>query len=76
MQQRQNLSQRLRDVRSQEEDTQISPELRQKLVDIEKEYNEVGRQSARAFLGSRTSTQEDGSDTPFALDGRVRRMIP
>jgi len=71
VQQRQNLSQRLRDVGSQEEDSQISPELRQKLVEIEKEYNEVGRQSARAFLGPRTSSQGEGPNTPFALDGRV-----
>ena len=71
VQQRQNLSQRLRDVGSQDEDSQISPELRQKLIDIEHEYNEVGRQSARAFLGPRTSSQGDGSETPFALDGKV-----
>lgn len=71
VQQRQNLSQRLRDVGSQDEDSQISPELRQKLIDIEREYNEVGRQSARAFLGPRANTQGDGPDTPFALDGRV-----
>ncbi|KAL6718742.1 hypothetical protein ACLMJK_002976 [Lecanora helva] len=70
VQQRQHLSQRLRDVGSQEEDSQISPELRQKLVDIEREYNEVGRQSARAFLGPKSSSQGDGPDTPFALDGR------
>lgn len=72
VQQRQNLSQRLRDVGSQDEEAQIGPELRQKLVDIEREYNDVGRQSARAFLGPRASTQGEGLDTPFALDGRVR----
>lgn len=71
VQQRQNLSQRLREVGSQDEEAQIGPELRQKLVDIEKEYNEVGRQSARAFLGPKASTQVDGPDAPFALNGRV-----
>ena len=75
VQQRQNLSQRLRDVGSQEEDAQISPELRQKLIEIEREYNEVGRQSARAFLGPRTSSSGDGPNTPFALDGRVRKSL-
>ena len=69
VQQRQNLSQRLRDVGSQEEDSQISPELRQKLIEIEKEYNEVGRQSARAFLGPKSESTGDGA--PFALDGRA-----
>lgn len=72
VQQRQNLSHRLRDVGSQDEEAQIGPELRQKLIEIEKEYNEVGRQSARAFLGPKASMQGDGPDAPFALDGRVR----
>jgi hypothetical protein len=76
VQQRQNLSLRLRDVGSQDEEGEISPELRQKLIEIEKEYNEVGRQSARAFLGPKANTQGDGSDAPFALDGRVRCSFP
>ena len=71
VQQRQNLSQRLRDVNAQDEDSQITPELRQKLVEIEQEYNEVGRQSARAFLGPRSDPAAGGDGTPFALDGRV-----
>ena len=71
VQQRQNLAQRLRDVSSQEEDSQISAELRQKLVEIEREYHEVGRQSARAFLGPKSELMGGGDGTPFALDGRV-----
>ncbi|KAK4692979.1 hypothetical protein P7C71_g4327, partial [Lecanoromycetidae sp. Uapishka_2] len=70
VQQRQNLSQRIRDVGSQDEESQITPELRQKLVEIEREYNEVGRQSARAFLGPRSESTSGGEGTPFALDGR------
>lgn len=74
VQQRVNLSQRLRDVSTQEEDAQIGPELRQKLVEIEKEYNEVGRQSARAFLGPRSETPGlgEGTNPAFALDGKAR----
>ena len=72
VQQRQNLSQRLREVGSQDEEAEIGPELRQKLTEIEKEYNEVGRQSARAFLGPKASTHGDGPDVLLALDGRVR----
>jgi hypothetical protein len=30
---------------------EMGPELRRKLADLEKEYNEIGRESARAFLG-------------------------
>lgn len=73
VQQRVKLSQRLGEVGSQGQDSQISPELRQKLVEIEREYHEVGRQSARAFLGPKAdvSGSGEGSNAPFALDGRV-----
>lgn len=71
--QRVNLAQRIRDVELQADGSKIGPELRKKLVEIEKEYNEVGRQSAKAFLGPKyeSSGAEDVSSTPFALDGRV-----
>ena len=73
VQQRVNLSTRLREVDTQNEDSKIGPELRQKLIDIEREYTEVGRQSAKAFLGPRSETSGlEGSSAPFALDGRVR----
>lgn len=77
VQQRVNLSNRLRDVNTQEQDAKIGPELRQKLVDIEREYNDVGRQSAKAFLGPKSDTQGpgDASNAPFALDGRVRSVF-
>ena len=75
VQQRVNLSNRLREVGSQDEDGKIGPELRQKLVEIEREYNEVGRQSAKAFLGPKADGQE-GSNAPFALDGRVGQSMP
>jgi len=71
VQQRQSLSNRLREVAAQGEDSKIGPELRQKLVEIEREYNEVGRQSAKAFLGPRSDTPGEVSNAPFALDGRV-----
>ena len=71
VQQRVNLAHRLQDLGSQEEDAHISPELRQKLVEIEREYNEVGRQSARAFLGPKSEAAGEGSNAPFALDGRA-----
>ena len=74
VQQRVNLSNRLREVSTRDEGSQIGPELRQKLVDIEREYNEVGRQSAKAFLGPKTDTPgPEGPNTPFALDGRVSK---
>ena len=73
VEQRQKLSARLREVDSQQDRAEIGPELRQRLIDIEKEYNEVGRESARAFLGTKTDVAGNGShaEAPFALDGRV-----
>ena len=71
VQQRINLAKRLQDLGSQEEEAQISPELRQKLIEIEREYNEVGRQSARAFLGPKSEAAGEASNAPFALDGRA-----
>ncbi|KAL8956278.1 MAG: hypothetical protein Q9183_006354, partial [Haloplaca sp. 2 TL-2023] len=70
--QRQKLSARLREVESQQNRQELGPELRQRLVDIEKEYNELGRESARAFLGPRAdgAASNADNDTPFALDGR------
>lgn len=74
LQQKKHLSERLRDVETQQTDGEIGPELRQKLIDSEKEYNEVGRASARAFLGPKTDGQGSGAgfNSPFALDAKVR----
>ena len=70
LQQKKHLGERLRDVETQQNDGEIGPELRQKLIDIEKEYNEVGRASARAFLGPKADPG-GGVNSPFALDGKV-----
>jgi len=68
LQQRKDLAERLKDVEKQQSEGDITPELRQKLVEIEKEYNEVGRESARAFLPkSRVSSSEMGG-SPFTGD--------
>lgn len=76
VEQRQKISARLREVESQQNQNELAPELRQRLRDIEKEYNEVGRESARAFLGPKMDAVDSASDseTPFALDGRVRSL--
>lgn len=78
IQQRKNISDRLRDVETRQGDGDIGPELRQKLINIEKEYNEVGRESARASLVPKIdmSVSPNGGKPPFALDGRVWEEIP
>ncbi|KAI9732910.1 MAG: hypothetical protein M1818_007342 [Claussenomyces sp. TS43310] len=72
--QRKELSERLKEVETQQNEADISPELRKKLLDIEKEYNEVGRESARAFLPkSRVTSTELGGSSP--LPGEAKRSI-
>lgn len=48
--QRQELEERLKEVSEQEQASTVGPELRQKLAELEKEFNEVGSQTARAFM--------------------------
>lgn len=48
--QQQQLSEQLKEVEQQQDEGEMGPELRRKLADLEKEYNEIGRESARAFL--------------------------
>ncbi|OAG04519.1 uncharacterized protein CC84DRAFT_1187566 [Paraphaeosphaeria sporulosa] len=50
VQQRKELEDRLREVAEQKQANDIGPELREKLIELEKEFNEVGRETARAFL--------------------------
>ena len=71
--QRKELSDRLNEVEQHNGEREIGPELRRKLIDVEKEYNEIGRDSARAFLGpkSRLQNSEDASNGLVTTDTRV-----
>jgi hypothetical protein len=74
VQQRKDLSARLKDLEEVQQDDEVPAELRTKLADLEREYNEVGRESARAFLPkSRVSSAGvDPSATPSAFTGSGR----
>ena len=76
LQQKKHISDRLRDVETHQGDGEIGPELRQKLIDIEREYNEVGRASVRTFLGPKIDSGASGGtvNSPFALDGKVGKV--
>ena len=50
VQQRRELEEKLVEVEQQQQENDIGPELRQRLAELEKEFNEVGRETARAFL--------------------------
>lgn len=67
VQQQKELSDKLKEVEHQQDEGEIGPDLRRKLVDLEKEYNEIGRESARAFLAPKrlvSGAEENGLATP------------
>ncbi|KAE8442617.1 hypothetical protein EG329_003040 [Mollisiaceae sp. DMI_Dod_QoI] len=70
VQERQDLADRLKEVEKQQSDSELTPELRQKIIEIEKEYNELGRETSRAFIPkSRVSSNElGGGGSPYTGD--------
>ena len=48
--QQRELSEQLKEVEQQQDEGEMGPELRKKLADLEREYTEIGRETARAFL--------------------------
>ncbi|KAI2615406.1 hypothetical protein GGR54DRAFT_299344 [Hypoxylon sp. NC1633] len=74
LQQHKELSERLREVEKQQAEGELSDDLRQKLVEIEKDYNEVARESARAFLPKqRVPSNEAAAGSPFVPEGKGGR---
>lgn len=72
--QRQELEERLQEVVDQQAEGELSEELKEKLVEIERDYNEVARETARAFLPkARVPSNEagEGSLAPEGKGGRV-----
>lgn len=80
VQQRKELAERLREVEQLQSEGELNPELRQRLVEIEKDYNDVARETARAFLPKqRIPSNEAAQGSPFAPEGkggRVRSPVP
>ena len=73
VQQRKDLAARLKDVEQVQHDNEVPTDLRKKLADLEKEYNEIGKESARAFLPkTRVSSTGDVTGTPSAFTGSGR----
>ncbi|KAM3525442.1 hypothetical protein NHJ13051_003959 [Beauveria bassiana] len=70
--QRKMLAEQLQEIENLQAQGELGPELRQKLVEIEREYNDLARESARAFLPKRIPSNENGG-TPYAPDGRTGR---
>ncbi|KAF3760085.1 putative nuclear migration protein [Cryphonectria parasitica EP155] len=79
VQQRKELTDRLKEVEQLEAEDELSPELKLKLTAIEKDFNEVARESARAFLPKhRVPSGEANPGTPFTPSKDVvrRSMSP
>ncbi|KAK1826502.1 anucleate primary sterigmata protein A [Podospora conica] len=74
VQQRKELTDRLREVEQLQSEGELNPDLRQRLVEIEKDYNDVARESARAFLPKqRIPSNEAAQGSPFAPEGKGGR---
>ncbi|KAK8170696.1 hypothetical protein BC567DRAFT_291124 [Phyllosticta citribraziliensis] len=50
VQQRKELGERLKEVEQQSDSAEVGAELRSKLIELEREFNEVGKDTARAFI--------------------------
>jgi hypothetical protein len=86
LQQRKDLAARLKEVEELSKDNDVPVELQQKLTALEKEYNDIGRESARAFLPKSKPVPGDGpavysssgreSPTKAAAPSRRQRNQP
>ncbi|KAK4561732.1 hypothetical protein LTR86_004411 [Recurvomyces mirabilis] len=74
VQQRKELNARLEDIKQVQQDDEVPADLRKKLAELEKEYNAVGKESARAFLPkSRVpALGNENGETPTVLSGQAR----
>jgi hypothetical protein len=73
--QRKALAEQIQEVEKLQAEGELQPELRQKLVDIEKEYNFLARESARVFLPkSRVPSNETNPGSPFVPEARSGRV--
>lgn len=75
VQQQKELTERLKEVEQLEAEEELSPDLKEKLAAIEKDFNEVARDSARAFLPKhRIPSNEANSGAPFTPTKDVVRV--
>ncbi len=74
VQQQKQLTEKLREVEQLQSEAELNPELRQRLVDIEKDYNEVARESARALLPKQRVPSNEAQASPFSPDKGAARV--
>ncbi|ODA78551.1 hypothetical protein RJ55_05932 [Drechmeria coniospora] len=73
--QRKALAEQLQEVGKIQAEGELGPDLRKKLVDIEREYNDLARESTRAFLPKQrvSSHEANAAGSPYVPDGRGKR---
>lgn len=74
VQQQKRLTEKLREVEQLQSEAELNPELRQRLIEIEKDYNEVARESARALLPKQRVPSNEAQGSPFSPEGRIGRV--
>jgi hypothetical protein len=74
VQQQKQLTEKLREVEQLQSEAELNPELRQRLIDIEKDYNEVARESARALLPKQRVPSNEAQGSPYAVEGKAARV--
>ncbi|KAH7309034.1 hypothetical protein B0I35DRAFT_90978 [Stachybotrys elegans] len=72
--QRKALAEQLQEVNKAQAEGELNPDLRRKLVDIEKDFNDLAKESARVFLPKpRVPSNEANPGSPFLPEGRGGR---
>ncbi|KAL7938265.1 hypothetical protein V8C35DRAFT_145966 [Trichoderma chlorosporum] len=73
--QRKALAEQLQEIEKLQAEEELAPELRKKLVSIEKDYNDLARESARVFLPKQrvASSSDNNQGSPYMLDSRSGR---
>jgi archaellum component FlaD/FlaE len=70
LQQQKQLTEKLREVDQLQSEAELNPELRQRLVEIEKDYNEVARDSARALIPKQRVPSNEAQASAFSPDSK------
>lgn len=73
--QRKALAEQLQEVGKLQAEGELGPDLRKKLSEIEREYNDLARESARVFLPKpRVPSNETNPGSPFVPEARSGRV--
>lgn len=69
--QQKELTEKLQEVEALEAESELSPELKKKLSELEKEYDDVARETARAFLPKQRVPSNESNVSPDTKSHRV-----